>query len=149
MEDDISSEEWASVLKLSTMWGFATARALAIAKLSQMTLPPIEKVILAKQYDVDQWLAPALNELAQREASLDMQDASRLEPVVGWDFILKIAQVREKLPQPTFTQENKVRCYNCRNYEAWCQDCSGLAEPPSRSSHDFTSITRTVFGLAS
>lgn len=147
MEDNISLEEWVSVLKLSSMWGFATARTLAITNLSQMPMGPIEKIILAKHHDVSQWLVPALNELAQREAPLDMRDASQLEPVVGWDFILKVAQVREKLSQPTFTEENKVKRYGCRNYSAWCQNCSGQ-EPPSRSSYDYKPFICTVFGLA-
>ena len=145
----MSSNEWAAVLKLSTTWGFAAVRAAAISKLSQMPLDPIEKVILAKQHNIEDWLTPALNELAQRQASLDMRDAARLEPVVGLEFILKLAQVRESIvpAQSNLASNSKARCQYCSRYNH-CTYCAGSqALPAPRASHDFTSTIRTVFSL--
>lgn len=143
-------EEWSSVLRLSTMWGFARIRAIAITKLSELSLDPIDKIILAKQHDVGEWLAPALNEVARREASICLDDVTRLEPVVGWDFILKIAQVRESLVrnEANTTGNGRTYCSTC-GFRGHCPSdyCNGGVPMVSRASHDYISIIRTVFGL--
>ena len=144
-------EEWSSVLRLSTMWGFARIRAIAITKLSELSLDPIDKIILAKQHNVDEWLAPALNEVARREASLCLDDVTRLEPVVGWDFILKIAQVRESQARDgaNTTGNQRTYCGTC-GFRGHCPSdyCNGGTPILSRTSHDYTATICTVFGLA-
>jgi hypothetical protein len=62
--DNLTWKEWASVLKLSTIWGFHAVRDQAIARLSSLAIEPIEKIILAKQFRIVQWLVPQLNALA-------------------------------------------------------------------------------------
>jgi|ERR1700676_2442696 hypothetical protein len=87
----MSSTEWTSVLKLSTMWSFDDLRDLAILNMSQLSIDPIERAALAKEYSIDEWLLPALNELAQREEPIGIEEARRL----GWETALQIAAVRE------------------------------------------------------
>jgi hypothetical protein len=87
----MSSTEWTSVLKLSTMWGFDDIRDLAIQCMSLLSIDPIERAALANEYSIDQWLLPALNELAQREEPISIEEARRL----GWERALQIAAVRE------------------------------------------------------
>lgn len=87
----MSAMEWTSVLKLSTMWNFEDLRDLAIQTMSHLPLDPVERAALASEYNIDEWLLPALNELAQREEPIGIKEANRL----GWETALQIAAVRE------------------------------------------------------
>jgi len=75
------------------MWAFDKIRRIAIHEMSQFKVDPVEKYLLGKQYDVAEWLVPALNELAQREKPMGINDVERL----GLDCVLKVAEVRESL----------------------------------------------------
>jgi len=90
-QDIMSCTEWTSVLKLSTMWSFDDLRDLAIQNMSELSIDPVERAALAKEFNVDEWLLPALNELAQREDPIRIDEARRL----GWETALQIAAVRE------------------------------------------------------
>jgi hypothetical protein len=77
------------------MWGFHAIRQKAITNLSGSSLDPVDKIILSKRYDVPGWLVPALNQIAQREEHLSIEDARRLSAVAGWEFPIHIGHVRE------------------------------------------------------
>ncbi|KAJ2921992.1 hypothetical protein H1R20_g15101, partial [Candolleomyces eurysporus] len=59
----LTKEDWVGVLNLSKRWGMKKIRNLAIAKLSDTTLSPMEKVVLAREYEVAKWLREGLNEI--------------------------------------------------------------------------------------
>jgi hypothetical protein len=88
-------QQWASVLKLSTMWGFHAVRQKAITNIASSAIDPVDKIILSKKHDVSAWLVPTLNQLAQREQPLIIEDAQRLSQVAGWEFSLQLGHVRE------------------------------------------------------
>ncbi|KAI5985622.1 hypothetical protein EDD15DRAFT_2122345, partial [Pisolithus albus] len=92
---DLDHDQWISVLKLSTMWDFHGLRNAAIQHLdvSSRSLNPIDKVELALQYDIKEWLLPALLALAQRSAPISVEEGRR----IGFENALKLASVREKL----------------------------------------------------
>jgi hypothetical protein len=52
----LSFEEWLSVLKLSSRWGFTALREEAIAQLNRLDMSPIQQVLLARQYSIPSWL---------------------------------------------------------------------------------------------
>lgn len=83
--------EWTSVLRLASLWSFDGLRDIAITNLTELLKDPVEKASLAGEFEVDEWLLPALNELAQREEPIGVEEARRL----GWELALKIAAVRE------------------------------------------------------
>jgi len=87
------SEEWISVLKLSNMWQFQQVRTLALQKLPYRWVrkSAAEKVALAFQYDIEQWLIPGLNQLARRQEPISVEDVQLL----GLDVALKVAAIRE------------------------------------------------------
>jgi len=89
--DTMTCAEWTSVLKLSTMWNFEGLRDLAVKSMSRLPIDPVEKTALAMEYDIDGWLLPAINELAQREDPIGIEEARRL----GLEVAMKIAAVRE------------------------------------------------------
>ncbi|KAI5997633.1 hypothetical protein F5J12DRAFT_895761 [Pisolithus orientalis] len=88
------TRQWISVLKLSTMWEFTNLRMTAMCWLdNDATLDHVEKIVLATQYGIKQWLLPSLFALAQRPDPISVEEGTRL----GIETALKLASVREQL----------------------------------------------------
>lgn len=122
--DAMSFAEWTSVLKLSTMWNFEGLRSLAIQSMSGLPdNDAVEKAALAGEYQIDEWLLPALNELAQREEPISIEEARRL----GWEVALQLSAVRE-----SFIAWNEKMAFGARG---------------ARPHIDFTGRIRTVMGI--
>ncbi|KZV76462.1 hypothetical protein PENSPDRAFT_747648 [Peniophora sp. CONT] len=75
---NLSAEKWTSILRLAAKWKSDGIRALAVKKLAA-DLPPFDKLLLCRKYDVPGWLAPACAALALRPAPLTMVEAEQLE----------------------------------------------------------------------
>jgi hypothetical protein len=111
--DSLTQEEWTSVLKLSTMWHFRKIRAAAIRNMENLSIDPVDKIVIATASDIPAWLVPALNELARRHEPIDLSEGNRL----GMEWVLKIAELRECDSNPT--------CPHCsRTGSAMCQSCT-------------------------
>ncbi|KAI0030316.1 hypothetical protein K488DRAFT_22622, partial [Vararia minispora EC-137] len=71
--------EWASVLKLASRWSFPSIRALAIRRLEPFLADsPLERLVLARLYDIAQWVDLALQDLALREHSLQEDEMRQM-----------------------------------------------------------------------
>ncbi|KAG6328814.1 hypothetical protein ID866_10276 [Astraeus odoratus] len=127
-------EEWTSVLKLSTTWDFKAVRQAAIDVLNVSQIGPVDRVVLARQYDIKDWLLPALNHLAQRPEPTSLEEAGRM----GIDFALKLASVRERIAV-TYTYTNSP-------YEQFTRFMLGNSRANVQSL-DFSEQIRTVFAL--
>jgi len=116
----LTPEEWTSVLKLSTMWQFQKIRATAIKTMEGQSMDLIDKIVIARRFDVSAWLVPTLNTLIQREKPIDLSEGDRL----GMEWVLKVAEIREGDAVPT-TQERTCQNGNC-NYKGppRCNSCS-------------------------
>jgi len=90
-ENDLSYEEWKSVLHLSTRWGFASLRRLALASIKPPT--PYDRLILARTYSVDHWVVPALSALCERTAPLTLFEARQMDI----EDVVLVASVREDI----------------------------------------------------
>jgi hypothetical protein len=148
-EAALSPEEWKSVLKLTTAWQFSSVRETAIKHLSQSQEPDlIEKLILARRFHIDSWLVDTLNQIAKRETPLSAVDAERLVPVVGFEYFMKIVQVREStMDSGTATAApHNFYCTYCGNNSS-CNKGLALNQPTGRSQRDFTVTIRSVFDL--
>ncbi|KAJ2935029.1 hypothetical protein H1R20_g2044, partial [Candolleomyces eurysporus] len=66
----LTKDEWVGVLNLSTRWQMKMMREYAIAKLSSLSLSPIEKVTLSRAHKVAKWLKEGLNEIVTQEEAL-------------------------------------------------------------------------------
>ncbi|KAJ7812016.1 hypothetical protein B0H14DRAFT_2858373 [Mycena olivaceomarginata] len=89
----MKKDEWISVLKLSTQWRFLDARKLAIQQLqSRSDIEGVERVVLARQYDVAAWLRIGYTELVQRRDVISREEAEK----IGWQTAFLLGQVREK-----------------------------------------------------
>ncbi|EAU81244.1 hypothetical protein CC1G_09488 [Coprinopsis cinerea okayama7 len=85
----LTQSEWVSVLKLSTLWLFKGLRKVAIAELSEIDMDAVERVRLAKAYDVCDWLLGGYEALAEREEPLTEEDAGK----IGTATALKLSAV--------------------------------------------------------
>ena len=88
---ELSYEQWKSVLHLSTRWGFASLRKLA---LKSITLPtPHDQLVLARTYSVDEWVLPALTALCERTFPLSLDEAREMR----MEDVILVATVREEI----------------------------------------------------
>ncbi|KIJ51396.1 hypothetical protein M422DRAFT_158628 [Sphaerobolus stellatus SS14] len=83
--------EWISILQLATTWLFDDIRTLAISSLSKFDIEPVQKVAIALQCDVPEWLHSSYMALCDRAAPLTLEEARRL----GVDVVAQLAYARE------------------------------------------------------
>ncbi|KAH8996893.1 hypothetical protein EDB92DRAFT_1540415 [Lactarius akahatsu] len=88
-EHSLSYRQWKSVLHLSTRWGFASIRRLALKSINPPT--PHDRLILARTYTVDQWVQPALTTLCERAEPLSLTEALQMR----MEDVVLVAAVRE------------------------------------------------------
>ncbi|KAI0282891.1 hypothetical protein BGY98DRAFT_954135 [Russula aff. rugulosa BPL654] len=90
-EHSLSYEQWKSVLHLSTLWGFASLRKLAMRSINPPT--PFDQLLLARAYSVDHWILPALSELCERTVPLSLNEARQM----NIEDVVLISTVREDI----------------------------------------------------
>ncbi|KAL4068137.1 hypothetical protein J3A83DRAFT_3816543 [Scleroderma citrinum] len=140
-ESDLDLDQWVSVLKLSTMWEFHAPRIAAIIHIDSLDnmIDPIDKVVLAMQYDIKEWLLPALLKLAQRAESINIEEGRRM----GFETALKLASVREKFSQ----ESGRHRCHNCGAKCSTSKCLSVGTRDPATKDLDFAPVIRSTFDL--
>ncbi|KAF7984292.1 hypothetical protein HWV62_15253 [Athelia sp. TMB] len=74
----MGTKEWASVLKLSTLWEFRELRRQAIERLTVSQLLPIERVILGRTYCCKGLLQAGYEELTKRSERLSDEEKEQL-----------------------------------------------------------------------
>jgi hypothetical protein len=87
----LSYEQWRSVLHLSTLWGFASIRKLALKYIKPPTSH--DQLVLARTYSVDQWVLPALAALCSRKLPLRLDEAREM----SMEDVVLVATVREDI----------------------------------------------------
>ncbi|KAI0060590.1 hypothetical protein BV25DRAFT_1769606, partial [Artomyces pyxidatus] len=87
-----TSEDWASVLRLSTIWGFASIRKLAVERLETIA-SAVDKLVLGHAHDVNAWLLPGYVALCLRGIPLTLEEGRRL----GMDDVILITSIRESI----------------------------------------------------
>ncbi|OJT13806.1 hypothetical protein TRAPUB_9653 [Trametes pubescens] len=89
-----SAAEWHSILSLASRWELASVRALALRHLQSLSLPPVDRVLLAREFDLGgRWALAAYTALCERPQPLSLDEAARL----GLPTATRVAQVREEL----------------------------------------------------
>jgi hypothetical protein len=79
------------VLRLSTLWGFASIRKLALKSIKPPT--PHDQLVLARAYAVDQWVLPSLTALCERALPLSLDEAQEMSV----EDVILVATVREEI----------------------------------------------------
>ncbi|KAJ6481256.1 hypothetical protein C8R47DRAFT_1135174 [Mycena vitilis] len=107
----MAKDDWISVLKLSTLWYFLDARDLAIKQLNNRSdIGSVERILLARQYDVASWLRMGYTDLGRREEGISLADAEK----IGWQTTVRLYQTREAAiksysPNRHYTSQNPSR----------------------------------------
>jgi hypothetical protein len=88
-----SIEEWASLLRVADMWQIDQLRARVIDDLSTMfdVETAVLQLQLARRYQVDKWLRPALRHLVLRMAPLTSSEFGE----IGVELGSRISALRE------------------------------------------------------
>ena len=81
-------------MKLAVMWSFGDLRRVAIDNLTPLLRNgnPVRWLLLARQYDVHEWLFDALYALVHRRETLRLDE---VEPL-GIATVMKIVEIREE-----------------------------------------------------
>ncbi|KAF9072193.1 hypothetical protein BDP27DRAFT_1158226, partial [Rhodocollybia butyracea] len=88
----LSLSQWTSVLKLAKKWKMEAVSAHAISAIEALpSIDPVDKVVIARTYDIPAWLAPAFNEILQRAQSFTEADVYRL----GLSTTLRLTALRD------------------------------------------------------
>ena len=100
------------VLKLAKKWDLAGLRDKAVQQSdTQIQLKdPIEKILLARKYNVVKWLKEAYTTLASREHVLTADEIDQ----IGWETFGRLMMVRERrwrVPEPE--PEATGHCDDC------------------------------------
>ncbi|KAH6867904.1 hypothetical protein BKA70DRAFT_1579029 [Coprinopsis sp. MPI-PUGE-AT-0042] len=74
----LTKKEWISVLKLSTLWLFNDLRKFAISQLHWLITDPIERICLAKEYIVYDWLLEGCEDVVLRLLYFDDPDGESM-----------------------------------------------------------------------
>ena len=88
---ELTYEQWKSVLHLSTLWDFASLRKLALKSIEPPT--PHDQLVLARTYSVEEWVLPALTALCSRALPLSLDEARQMD----LQDVILVASVREEI----------------------------------------------------
>ncbi|KAH6908503.1 hypothetical protein BKA70DRAFT_1280034, partial [Coprinopsis sp. MPI-PUGE-AT-0042] len=88
-----TTNEWVSVLKLSTIWQMDKIRDMAIVQLSACEMLPIEKLQYAREYRVPKWLTEGVIALANELSNYEGRDLGK---ALGWETTALILDIRDK-----------------------------------------------------
>ncbi|KAI5890027.1 uncharacterized protein SCHCODRAFT_02630666 [Schizophyllum commune H4-8] len=89
--DITTSEEWLSILRLADKWRFTDLRAHALGMLKS-TASPIDRILIAREFDVPDWLLPAFIDICMAPDPPSEAEAEQL----GLSALVKIGRVREQ-----------------------------------------------------
>ncbi|KZP33825.1 hypothetical protein FIBSPDRAFT_1035808 [Athelia psychrophila] len=86
-----SVQEWTSILHLAVRWGFESIKDLSIERLSPIA-SDIDKVVLGRQYAIDDWLGDAYLAICSRQKCLSKEEGMRMEK----EDIIEISAIRHQ-----------------------------------------------------
>ena len=90
-------EEWTSIVKLAHQWEFLGVKELAVRELEQLTIPPLQKIVIYHSYALDRrLLQAAYMAFATRDESITIEEGHEL----GLETSLQLARARELVRAP-------------------------------------------------
>ncbi|KAG8921496.1 hypothetical protein FRC01_000221 [Tulasnella sp. 417] len=88
-----SEERWTDGLRLATLWDFDHIRAYAIKSLKNSFLDPLQRIQLADECNVKEWLHPAYASLCARRAPLTATEGE----ILGFERFAALCRIREEV----------------------------------------------------
>ena len=103
-EYDLSTSAWSSILRLAHIWRFPKIKAFATKNLDKLELDPVDKVVMAREYEVDPaygWFDQAYTLLGERDAPISKEEGTRL----GLDAVVFLSALRENVRSARYERE--------------------------------------------
>ncbi|EUC54197.1 BTB/POZ domain protein [Rhizoctonia solani AG-3 Rhs1AP] len=98
--------------RLANLLGFSELRTYLLP-LAENNLDDVDKIVFAREFDIKEWLAPALTRLCKRDTVLSTEEARKLQV----DSVLLIWRMREQhRTHASITPDSGV---------TYCQNCTG------------------------
>lgn len=123
-------EKWTAILRLAHLWQFPKIKALATRKLDRIDIEPVDKAVMAREYQVDPaygWLEQAYAAIGEREESITESEGERL----GLDAVVQLADLRERIRKTRFEQEKNTLLHNVHASPRPSPVVSARSSPPS------------------
>ncbi|CAE6395936.1 unnamed protein product [Rhizoctonia solani] len=81
-----------SALRVATVYDYDSLRQFSISKLERANLSAIQRIKIAQELDVEHWIEPAFEELANRIQPIQPDEAR----ILGIDSLLRVSNMREQ-----------------------------------------------------
>ena len=93
-EEKFSKDDWRNLLSISHRYECEHARERSIKEIDKLNPPidSVDKIVMAKDLGVEEWLLPACVALVEREAPLTYLEAIKL----GLNMTVLLSEAREK-----------------------------------------------------
>lgn len=88
---NLSLKQWSEALDLATSWGFEHLRTYIIQILDLLAQDPLDRIQIADECGLTEWLHPAYAKLCARDAPLTAEEGRRL----GFERFAAIGWIRE------------------------------------------------------
>ena len=107
-EAEFSKDDWCNLLSISHRYECEGARKRSIKEISKLGSPvtDVDKITMAKKFEVEEWLVPACVGLVEREDPLTFAEADKL----GLEMTVLVTKAREKYIQG---QQQGNQSYSC------------------------------------
>jgi hypothetical protein len=81
--------DWIDVLHLSSKWDYTAIRSAALQAIFPLA-SCVDKIVLAREYSLNDWMPSAVGELVTRKAGLTLDEGHRL----GMEVVIAVAEAR-------------------------------------------------------
>ncbi|CAE6455693.1 unnamed protein product [Rhizoctonia solani] len=98
--------------RLANMWGFSDLYNCLLS-LAETVLGDVDKIVFAREFDLQAWLGPAHKKLCERPGPITTEEARKL----GVDSLLLVSRLREQFRPPKPAGESTI---------SYCQSCAGV-----------------------
>ncbi|KIO22958.1 hypothetical protein M407DRAFT_27526 [Tulasnella calospora MUT 4182] len=105
----LSQPQWFAALKLATAWNFDQVRQFIIQELDFVAVDPFDRIRIADECRVPEWLRPALARLCARKSDLTAAEGRAL----GYERFAAICRIREM--EKLGSSPEKNRAHECCN----------------------------------
>jgi hypothetical protein len=140
---EASLSDWVAVLSIATRFGFQRVRERAIIEIDSTRfcheLGPVQKIVYAKDCDVQEWLPGCYEALCQRTTGLEDSEAEQLGAATAnriWkarEAVRACCEVKERLSFKTNLSEWQHRRYDASTVARIVREIFDLQPLPSNS----------------
>ena len=108
------------------MWEIYDVRQIAIAHLTKLRPPmtSVEKIVLAKEYFVEEWLRAGYEELVSRSSTLSDDEAEQ----ISWKSAMWVCRIREEVQRSSYDITARVTTAVSKAFEEELKEMKSASE---------------------